>query len=304
MKYLICFISCLILFSCSTDPEGTINIETTELTKLVEENETEADNVDKKLEAFRSELRVGKTDWNEEDTYADTLELVEYNTDADYYFVVLKDRVGKEVIMQTNVEINDFYLGRNYLVHWKIGEFYEAGENDASYYSEEMISLDLLNSSFSFENHLSDFFEAYKSGNQTDIKKHIHPLVDMVSTYNPAMYCVNERPVDIPPLQEYFKDEYIITSEKPVGDFCSGYEGVQNGLYYEFFDETHDLFPKVYDMSGEGVEKTLHVTEDVLYQYFVKITVITDDYFNRHLYFFKELDRWYFWVEDFCDCSL
>ena len=125
----------------------------------------------------------------------------------------------------------------------------------------------------------------------------------MVSTYNPGLYCVEGRPGDLPQ-QEYFSGEYIITSEKPAGDFCEGYEGVKDGLYYEFFDEAYDLFPRVYDMSGEGTERELYITDDILYQYFVKVIVITGGYFNRHLYFFKEQDRWYFWVEDFCDCSL
>ena len=179
MKNLICFISCLVLFSCSSKQEGKAKnetIETIELTKQVEENETEAYDANEKIEDFRSELRVEKTDWNEEDTFTDTLELVEYNTDVDYYFAVFRDRKGKEVLIHTNVEINDYYQGRNFTVKWKVGKFYEAGEGDAIYYREQLVSFEVLKASFSFETFLEQFSEAYKNGKQADIKKHIHPL--------------------------------------------------------------------------------------------------------------------------------
>lgn len=294
------------LFSCSSKPKEKVkneNIEPTELATKAEKNETEAYDPNEKIEDFRSELRVGKTDWNEEDTFKDTLELVEYNTDVDYFFAVFRDKEGKEVSLYTDVEINDYHQNRNFAVIWKVGKFSEAGEGDAIYYREELVSFEVLKTSFSFEIFLNQFSEVYKNGKQADINKHIHPLAELVSTYNPGLYCVEGRADDLPE-QEYFSSEYIITSEKPAGDFCEGYEGVKDGLYYEFFDEAHDLFPRVYDMTGEGgIERTLYITEDILYQYFVKVMVITEGYFNRHLYFFKEQDRWFFWVEDFCDCS-
>jgi hypothetical protein len=166
-----------------------------------------------------------------------------------------------------------------------------------------MVSYELLKSSFSFENFLKQFSEEYKSGERSKIEKHIHPFVKLVSTYKPGLYCVEGRPKDLPS-PEYIMGDYIISSEEPDGDFCEGYKGSRDGMYYEFFDEAHDLFPRVYDMNGEGTERMLFLTEDVIYRYFAKVTVITEEHFNRNLYFFNEQDRWYFWVEDFCDCSL
>lgn len=306
MKSFIYFTSCLVLFSCSTKPEEKVEsekYETSELTEQVEINKTEEYDVHEKIDDFQSELRVGKTDWNVKDTFTDTLEFLEYNTDADYIFAVFRNSKGKEVSIYTNEDMSDYYQNRNFAVKWKVGKFYEAGEGDAIGYKEQLVSFEELKSSFSFENFLGQFYEVYKYGKQSDLNKDIHPLAKLVSTYNPGLYCVAGRPDD-PPHQEYYNHEYIITSEKPTGDICEGYEGVKDGLYYEFFDEAHDLFPRVYDFSEEGgTERSLYLTEDILYQYFAKIKVITEQEFNRHLYFFKEQDRWFFWVEDFCDCS-
>ena len=312
MKYFNYIILSFLLLSCSTkkgNREESADYELIESEQNTEiENEVTND-PNEKIEDFRSELRATKTDWNEEDTFMDTLALVEYNTDADYFFAVFRNSNGTEVPIYTNEEINVNYLNRSFIVQWKVGKFYEAGEGDAIYYREQLVSSEVIETSFSlegvsnpFEGFLNQFLDAYNSGDQERISTYVHPLVEQVSAYKMGLYCIEGRP-DYLPNQGYFSGEYVISSEKPPGDFCEGYEGVNDGLYYEYFDESNDLFPRVYDMSEEGVEKVLYVTDEVVYEQFIKVMVIADEYFSQHLYFFKENDRWYFWVEDFCDCS-
>ncbi|MCH8904267.1 MAG: hypothetical protein IIA45_10175 [Bacteroidetes bacterium] len=306
MKSFIYFTSCLVLFSCSTKPEEKVESEKYEIAELAEQveiNKTEEYDIHEKIEGFQSELRLGKTDWNLEETFTDSLEFIEYNTDYDYWYAVFKNKEGKEIALYTNTEIDNFYQNRDFVVKWRVGKFSEAGEGEAIYYSEKLVSYNMLNSSSSFEKFLKQFSETYSNGKPADINKYIHSYQELTSTYKNGLYCIDGRPDDLPK-PEYFAEDYTVTSEKPEGDFCEGYEGVKDGLYYEFFDEAHDLFPRVYDFSEEGgTERSLYLTENILYQYFAKIKVITEQEFNRHLYFFKEQDRWFFWVEDFCDCS-
>lgn len=117
------------------------------------------------------------------------------------------------------------------------------------------------------------------------------------------MYCVTGRPNNIPP-QELFAHDYTISSNEPIGDFCEGYEGAKNGLYYEIFDESQELYPRIYDLSkGDATEESLYLSENISYDYLAMVTIISEEYFNRNLYFFKEQNKWYLWVEDYCDCS-
>ena len=296
------------LVSCSSEEQKKAEneiIESIEQTQQAEEHEGEVNNINEKIEDFRSELRKGKTDWSQEETYTDTLELIEYNDELDYIFAKFKNKNGEEFQLNSDVSISNYYRGRNHVVKWKVGKYYEAGEDDAIYYQEKLVAAERLTNSFSFEKFLNKFSETYSKGNQEDIKKSAHPFEDIVTTYKNGLYCVKGKPEFISEIS-YLGQDYIITSEKPSGDFCGGYEDAKDGLYYEFFDESkelQDLFPSVNDMNREGVEMGLYVTEDIIYQYFAKVLVIAEGNFNRALYFFLEDGQWYFWVEDFCDCS-
>jgi len=166
------------------------------------------------------------------------------------------------------------------------------------YFNEQMVSFEKLETSFSFEKFLKEFSEKYKSGKQSDIEMYINPDVDLVSASNPGAYCAPGISWDSRPK---FIGNFIITNQKPNGDFCEGYNGAKDGLYYEFIDELG--LPEYYDMSGDGGTIVLTISPDIEYFYFAKVLVITEEYFNRYLYFFNGNDKWYFWIEDFCDCS-
>ncbi len=304
-KYLFYFILCLILCSCASETKTKKEIKTgTQVKKLdsVEQTNDKLENTGENISDFKSTLRSGKSDWDEEETYTDTLELVEYNDDYDYAYALFKTKEGKEIQIYTDVTISNFYKGRNHLVNWKVGRFYEAGEGEAIYYQESIVDVELLNSSFSFEQFLLEFSSQYQNDKQADLKAHNHFLANLVTTYKNGLYCVKGQP-DSLTKANYLTENFTISAESPEGDICAGYKDALDGLYYEFFDERSNLFPVYNDMVEEGAERTLYLTEDIIYTYYAKVLVITEEQFNRALYFFMENNVWYFWVEDFCDCS-
>ena len=300
MKYWIYFFTGLLLFSCRINtekPEEEIEkqggMETVDEEVYIEDNTSKID--------FSSALRQAKTDWNLEETFEDTLEFIEFNSDADYFFAKFKDQYGDKFSFNSKEEIPEKYENKNMVVQWKVGKYYEAGENDAVYYKMKMVKFETIESSYSFEKFIRKFSKDYNSGMANKLKKYKHPFVDIVSTYKPGLYCVEGRPLEL--AKELFGGEYKITTTMPAGDVCSGYNGVDNIMHYEFFNEAKDLFPRVYDMQDEPREKALYLTEDVIYRQFAKVTVITGGQFNKSLYFFQENNRWFFWVDDSCDCS-
>lgn len=298
MKNWIPVILSVLLFSCSEEPEIRHKLE-----DAIEQEEVispEENPNNQKISDFRSDLRKDKTNWNEEDTFIDTLELVEYNTDFDYTYAVFRNSEGLSVTINTNLEIDDYYQNRNFAVTWKVGKYYEAGEGEAIYFKEQLVAFEILQSSYSLEKMFVAFSKDYSNDTPTAIEQYINPDVALIATYNPGLYCVTGRSKELP-RPPYLIQDFVISNKIPAGNFCDGYEGVKDGLYYEFIDETQ--LPTFDDMSGEGGKVSLYIEPEVVYLYFAKVTVITDGQFNRYLYFFNGNDKWYLWVEDFCDCS-
>lgn len=95
-------------------------------------------------------MRPGKIDWNEDGTYTDTLQLLEYNTDFDYFFFLFMNHQGNVVTLYTDQEIIDDEKNEYYSVKWKVGKFYEAGEGDVTYFQEKIVSCDKIGTDFSF----------------------------------------------------------------------------------------------------------------------------------------------------------
>lgn len=298
MKNLIPIILSVLLFSCSEEPEIRHKLE--DAIKQEEVNAPTENPNDQKITDFRSDLRKGKTNWNEEDTFIDTLELVEYNTDFDYTYAVFRNSEGLSVTINTNLEIDDYYQNRNFAVTWKVGKFSEAGEGEAIYFKEQLVAFEILQSSYSLEKMFVAFSKDYSKGTRAAIEQYINPDVALIATFNPGLYCVTGRSKELP-RPAYLNQDFVISNKIPAGNFCEGYKGVKDGLYYEFIDETQ--LPTFDDMSGEGGKVSLYIEPEVVYLYFAKVTVITDGQFNRYLYFFNGNDKWYLWVEDFCDCS-
>ncbi|MFH2142710.1 MAG: hypothetical protein ABIJ97_09825 [Bacteroidota bacterium] len=299
MKKLISIILSMVLLACNSQNENqhteTKSFQEQSITEIVENN-----NSNNTIEDFRSELQPGKTDWNMEDTYTDTLEFIEYKSESDYAFTIFRTREGKMVKLNSNTEIDNYYRNRNFIVTWKVGKYSEAGEGEAVYFKEQVTKLKMLTTSFSFEKFLEEFTADYRKGNQTVIMKYLNPLVPFVSANKPGAYCTMCEPNPEKRVQ-FTGDDFIITCQKPEGNKCDGFKGAKDGLYYEFIGETQ--LPSFFNMSEYGSDISPTINEDVEYYYYVNVLVIKDGAYSRTLYFFNGHDTWYFWIEDLCDCS-
>jgi hypothetical protein len=263
MRILFLFLISLVLLGCNSNTESTAISNDTLITS--EESITKYSEVvdpDKLLADFRTELRSGKSDWNLEDSYTDTLEFIEYNENSDYPYAIFKTREGKEIILNNSKVIDNYYRNRNFKVTWKVGKFYEAGEGDVLYFKEQVTALAMLPSSFSFEKFLKAFVSDYRKGEDGAIKKYSHAKVPYVSASNPGAYCVLGEPYP-ERRKDFITKNFIVSSQKPKGDFCEGYPEAKDGFYYSFFGEGH--LPHYANMAEDGGAITPFINEDVIY---------------------------------------
>lgn len=293
-------LSLFVFLSCGSDVS-----EDSVPTGVIEDTAGEVDlenELDEKIEDFSSVLRPEKSDWNETDVFTDTLELVSVNEDYDYAFATFKTTNGEEVALYGVEGIDEYYQNRNFEIKWKPGRYYEAGEGDALYFKETITEFKILETSSSLEAFLDKFSAIYQSDGGAAVTKFTNPEVELLTAFNPGVYCALSGR-DIVEQMEFPQGDLTIAAGFPQGDFCEGYTGIQNGLYYEFIDETE--LPAYDDMEagGEIDGVTLYIEPSVEYWYFAKVLVVSDEYFNRYLYFFNGDGNWYFWVEDLCDCS-
>lgn len=256
------------------------------------------------LVSFKSDLRPDKLDWNLSEVFIDTLELIDVNTDYDYYFMLFKTRKGKEIRLNTDEVIDNYYQNRDFRVEWKVGEFHQAGEGDELYFAEEVISVERLVTSRSLENILVEFISAYAPNNKMGIEKFVNTKVEVVSVVSDHSNCLVVDREDMAQTKIDYEG-LKIQAKWPKGDFCMGYPGVADGLYYEFIDELGlPVFDEINTETGEVSPYSLYIEPHVEYHYFAKVLFVLDEAFNRYLYFFNGDDTWYFWVEDLCSCEL
>lgn len=288
----------LLLFGCAgeaTDPKTETNESIDPETETFFDEGMEPMGI----EEFTSVIDPDKSDWDLGATYSDTLELIGYNDDGDYAFATFKTKAGKYVDMYTNENVDEYYQNRDFVVEWQIDDYYEAGEGEALYYNESLKDFEMLNTCSSLERFITDFTPTYQKGYDADLSTFINPEVELISSYNQALYCLPTNRNDISGIPS-FNFDYIISAEKPGGDICGGYPGVEDGFYYEFIDETQ--LPTFDDPMGEPPQ-TLYIEPHIEYWYFAKVTLIFQEEFNRTLYLFNGNEKWYLWVENFCDCS-
>lgn len=279
----------ILLFLVSCGGEDTVSDQ-----DLEETTQTE-------LVKYTSVLRPDIEEWNMYDVFTDTVFYVSYNDDGDYAFMTVRTSTGAELNMVTGDFVDDQYLSGNKLViDWMLDSLYEAGEGDMLYFQERIIDFRPFGDKAEFTAFLRKFSHDYK--NNTDLSEYVHPEVSSFYAFNPGAYCVlGTAPED--PNGQFIdvESDYVITDQKPTGDFCEGYEA-EPGLYFEFIDK--DQFPGYADLSGDqDIIKAITPSLEVEYDKVAKVLVIDKGFFNRHLYFFKSSGVWYLWIEDFCDCS-
>lgn len=295
MRKLTPFICVLFFFCC----ESQQNPDWNDLPENDPNSEVELVISDvRNLNGFISDLRIGKNDWKEDEIFFDTLEFVSFSDDADY--AIASFRTKKGVLVHLN---SDQVLARacqNYQVEWKVGEFSEAGENEALYFKEDLISLTALNASYSLESQLRMFYKDYKLGKKDQIQKHLHNQVELLCSFNPGAYCSLGRDFGLYK-PEPIIEPYLITSNMPTGDACEGYEGASNGLYYQFIEKSN--LPSFNDMARDGESFKPALDSKINAKGFAKVLVMSNEYSSVNLYFFNANDHWYFWIDDLCDCS-
>jgi hypothetical protein len=289
----------LLLSSCSTGSEDSEDSESNESTS---ESYDRYKGEDQKIEDFESVLRPNKTAWDVNEIYVDTLEFVLYNDDADYAFAIFRTKEEEEVKLALNDFVHEDNAGKLFHIEWSVDSLWEAGEGDALYFQERANTVKELNKSWEFENFLSEFTEFYAERGDA-FKKTLHSEMGIITTFNPGLYCVTSSASTFE-INDYSKKEFVISNEKPLGDFCEGFPKTENGFYYEFISSETDV-PTFDDMSGDGEIDGIHPywNEDFPYDQFVRVTLITEEYWDRYLYFMRSEGSWYLWIEDFCDCS-
>ncbi len=250
------------------------------------------------INAFRSELRPDQSEWSETEEYTDTLEFDVFNDDYDYWSGVFRTKEGSEVWLNTSDPIEGV-VGKNYVVTWKVGKFYEAGEGDQPYYQEQFLSMTPTRSSYSFEKFMDGFIKAYTDTEVPSMDKWTHGQQPLVSLGKMGVYCITTSPdssrwMNLPGFN-------TISSEELKGHMCEGYEGVKDGYYYEFIN-AKDI-PGYADMAGEGRFVQLELPKQMRTKSLIRVRLVEEYSFERDLYFYFHDINWYYWIENNCGCS-
>lgn len=233
--------------------------------------------------------------------YQDTLIFEEFQDEYDYWYAVFQLDDTSLIYLAFNQYIPDQLKGSKLLVEWKMSEFYQAGEGDSSYYAEEMLSYTIVEEHTSFDGFLRDFVKSYSRVDDDLIWDYVHPEVGLHSAFNPGAMCIEEK-VTALNLTPFINWDCTIEASYPEGDFCEGYAGADEGFYYESINAPE--LPKFADVSGdEYVPYTpeLKLADEV--EEYMQVLVISSEWNYRYLTFFKHNGKWFFWIEDLCDCS-
>lgn len=277
-------------FSCS---ESTTETDTSIADEDSVVNEIEAD-------GLSSVIRPGQ-DLSINEKYTDTLTFQEYETEYDYWYARFSLGENESVYLAYNEDIPNALKGSTFLVEWKIDTFYEAAEYEAIYFSERMLNFEIIEKADQFEGYLSDFIKAYSRQADALITGYIHEGEGLYTAYNPGAMCVLDH-VDAPKTEKFISWDCVISDKMPDGHWCDGFEGVEEGLYFEDIG-IHDL-PEFaqFDNEGELLFATPQLSIDSELDGLKKVQVVAENSMRR-LYFFKTGNFWYFWIEDLCDCS-
>lgn len=251
---------------------------------------------------FESDLRPDKKEWDLNETYKDTLEFESFEDQYDYWMAIFKTKSGSSVSLNYNDPIEASLNHSIFAIEWEIDSFYEAGEGDELYYDEKLISYQIIEKSNDFAGYLYDFIHAYSREDDKLIENYIHSELGFLGTTQPGLYCMLEKR-DKPEISNFMTWESVISHERPDGDICGGYEGVEDGLYYSEIkaDEIEDF---TFNIPGGDFEFHPPVLpEKYKDNALKKVQVITNESHYAYLYFVLMKDQWYLWIENRCDCS-
>jgi hypothetical protein len=281
----------LIFFACGS--ESTVSIsQSEELDGLELEDTTYVD--------FESRIRPHQKKWDLNRVYADTLWFESFEDSYDYLFAVMLTRDSQEVVLAFDDYIENNLSGSTMLVEWRIDSLYEPGEEGDLYYQEHLISYEILEKGNDFGGYLREFIKAYSSATDDLMSEHINKEIGIIRTYNPGVYCALYKSDMV--IEKFISWDCVIQEGEPNGDFCEGYLGVEDGLYYKEI-ESSDL-PSFYDMSLlDDNFLQVEIPKEYEQNQLRKVTIVTKEYHYRYLYFIEIDKQWYLWIENSCDCS-
>jgi hypothetical protein len=280
MKYISTIAALLFLFFACKESE---NIEDTNTDSLVDET-AEISDIDSKAETNKTVLIIeGKDIWVRSEPFTGE--------------VVMKLNTGDEckILDQTEkVQVRDMF-DRWYKIEFQ-------GKTGWVFGSQTNLSTGEGIELKDFKMHLGDFIPAYRNNND-DLSYYIHEKIGNTVLFNPGVYCGafgDER-------ERYLSgslDETKIFNTKPVGDFCEGFPGVEDGMYYWKIKST-DLptFVVSFDDEGGVITGNIDIPKEYLNNMIYKVQIITDEFHNFYLYFINVGNTWYLICEDHCDCS-
>ena len=238
---------------------------------------------------------------HQDSIYLDTLVFREYVDDSDYPYAVFELKDSSIISLIFDEVIAQEFQGSKLLVEWRIAQFFEAGEGEKAFFSEEMVDYQILTKSDGFESYLRSFVPAYSTDDNRLIWDFIHPEIGIHSAFNPGAMCVESK-VDSLNLEPFISWDCLISEGYPEGDFCEGYDLAEEGFYYQEINVSQ--LPKFADVSKDDYTP---YTPELKFQSevekYCKVLVIAGEWNYRFLTFFKYGGQWYFWIEDLCDCG-
>ncbi len=150
-------------------------------------------------------------------------------------------------------------------------------------------------------------FKTFLTGFLNDAKEkknqstYIHKDIGVYVYTNPGAFCTASKSTSMADMDK-IKEVAVanIFDKKPKGSFCEGYPGEKDGFYYA--EITKDEIPSYFDMNSQGDKKVV-LPANLNYKKFIRVNVISKEYFSVDLYFVCIDTTWYLIGQSFCDCS-
>lgn len=251
---------------------------------------------------FKSEMRPGKTDWDVNEEFVDTLKFLSFEDNYDYWYAVFEAPNGESVYFKWDEPIEGSLNNSIFAIKWRVDSLWEAGEGDELYFQETLISFEILEESNDFAGFLDEFLHAYSRDYDDIIREYISIDLGFNSTFQPGVYCVLQNR-DAPEVHPFISWDCIIAEDLPEGGLCEGYPGIEDGLYYENIRPSEmDEFTFNND-EGDFEDRLAELPEEFSNSELRKVQIIKDENHYAFLYFVLIDEEWLLWIEDLCDCS-
>jgi len=252
---------------------------------------------------YHSNIREGE-EITVDKIYIDTLVFHYFNEYPDYMYGVFISKNNDSIAMVFNEFIEETHSGKSIIAKWHLDSLYEAGEGDELYFQERLVSYEIVQGSKgNFEKFLQTFVVDFVDSNSSMLS-YLNAESQFQSSYNIGLYCTLSK-MDSVDKRDWFQDfNTSIYDFSPIGDFCEGYSGVEDGFYYEsIFEEDFPDFDNMNEEESPIEKYEIPGSNSYLPPPFIKVTIIKNEHHGGQLFFIKLKNKWYFFAQDLCDCS-